>query len=130
MPNSDKGGLTDLKESLDLKKRQLLRNNEYYSMQDVFDKLHEQSNENYKFRNLMQYISREENILLAYRNIKKNHGSTTAGTDGLDITHYKEWDKDKFVSYFQNKLTNYQPKSVRRVEIPKPNGKTIRNTMY
>lgn len=93
-------------------------------MQNTFDKLHEQSCNDYKFRNLMQYISKEENILLAYRNIKKNKGSTTVGTDNLDITHYKEWDKDKFVSYFQNKLANYHPKSVRRVEIPKSNGKT------
>jgi RNA-directed DNA polymerase len=122
MPNSNRGGLTDLKESLDLKKRQILRNNEYYSMQDVFDKLHEQSCHNYKFRNLMQYISSEKNILLAYRNIKKNKGSTTVGIDNLDITHYKEWDKDKFVKYFQSKLANYHPKGVRRVEIPKQDG--------
>lgn len=113
-----------MKESLDLKKRQLLRNNEYYSMQDIFDQLHEKSCNNYKFRNLIQYISSEENILLAYRNIKKNKGSTTVGTDKLKISYYKEWDKDKFVNHFQNKLANYHPKSVRRVEIPKPNGKT------
>jgi len=118
------GGLTDLKESFDLKKKQLLRNNEYYSMQEIFDRLHEQSCNGYKFRDLMKHISSEENILLAYRNIKKNKGSTTVGTDNLDIAYYREWDKDKFVSYFQNKLANYQPKSVRRVEIPKPNGKT------
>lgn len=93
-------------------------------MQNIFDNLYEKSCRNYKFSSLMQYISCEENILLAHRNIKKNKGSTTVGTDKLDITHYKEWDKDKFVNYFQNKLSNYQPKSVRRVEIPKPNGKT------
>ena len=93
-------------------------------MQNIFDKLYDKSCKNYKFNSLMQYISCEENILLAYRNIKKNKGSTTVGTDKLDITYYKEWDKDKFVNYFQNKLSNYQPKSVRRVEIPKPNGKT------
>ena len=93
-------------------------------MQNIFDNLYDKSCKNYKFNNLMQYISCEENILLAYRNIKKNKGSTTVGTDKLDITYYKEWDKDKLVNYFQNKLLNYQPKSVRRVEIPKPNGKT------
>lgn len=125
MPNSSKeGGLTDLKENLDLKKRQLLRNNEYYSMQDIFDELHFKACNNYKFSNLLQYISSEENILLAYRNIKNNKGSTTVGTDKLDITYYKRWDKDKFVKYFQNKFANYHPKSVKRVEIPKPNGKT------
>ena len=93
-------------------------------MQNIFDNLYDKSCKNYKFNNLMQYISCEENILLAYRNIKKNKGSATVGTDKLDITYYKEWDKDKLVNYFQNKLLNYQPKSVRRVEIPKPNGKT------
>jgi len=67
----------------------------------------------------MQVISQEDNILLAYRNIKKNSGSTTKGTDGLTIEHYKEWDSKQFVKYFQDKLHNYHPKSVRRVEIPK-----------
>ncbi len=32
--------------------------------------------------------------------------------------------EDEFVVYIQNKFDNYFPKSVRRVEIPKPNGKT------
>lgn len=93
-------------------------------MQNIFDNLYEKSCRNYKFNNLMQYISNKENILLAYRNIKKNKGSTTVGTDNLDISYYKTWDNDKFINYFQNKLTNYNPKSVRRVNIPKPNGKT------
>ena len=119
-----KGGLTDLTDNLELKKRQLLRNNEYYSMQDILDELHVKACKGYKFNNLMQHISSEENILLAFRNIKSNKGSTTVGTDKLDINYYKKWDKEKFVEYFQNKLLNYHPKSVRRVEIPKPNGKT------
>lgn len=105
-------------------KKQLLRNNEYYSIQNTFDKLYEKANMNYNFTNLMQHITSKENILLAYRNIKNNKGSATVGTDNKSITHYKEWDRDKFVGYFQNKLANYHPKSVRRVEIPKPNGKT------
>lgn len=119
-----KGGLTDLKESQTLKKKQLLRNNEYYTMQEVFDELHEKSRKNYEFRNLMRYIASEHNILLAFRNIKKNKGSTTVGTDNLDISYYMNMETDAFVEYFRDKLTNYTPKSVRRVEIPKPNGKT------
>ena len=104
-------------------KYKLLRNNEYYDIQEIQDNLYKLSSENKKFRNLMQYISSEENILLAYRNIKNNKGSTTVGTDGREISYYKEWDKQKFVKYFQDKLKNYTPKSVRRVEIPKANGK-------
>lgn len=124
MPNSIKRGLTDLKESLELKKRQLLRNNEYYAMQDLFDKLHNQSCKKYKFQNLLQHITSEKNILLAYRNIKNNKGSTTVGTDDIDISHYKEMETGKFIKYIQDKFVNYQPKNVKRVEIPKPNGKT------
>jgi len=33
----------------------------------------------------MSEILSEENILLAYRNIKKNRGSNTAGTDNITI---------------------------------------------
>lgn len=124
MPNSFKGGLTDLKESQILKKRQLLRNNEYYTMQNVFDRLYERSCKNFKFRNLMQYIFNENNILLAFRNIKKNKGSTTAGTDNVDISYYMKMEADELVSYFKQELTNYVPRSVKRVVIPKANGKT------
>lgn len=124
MLNSFKGGLTDLKESQILKKRQLLRNNEYYTMQEVFDRLYERSCKNFKFRNLMQYIFNENNILLAFRNIKKNKGSTTVGTDNVDISHYMKMETDELVSYFKHELTNYVPRSVKRVVIPKANGKT------
>lgn len=112
-----------MKESLKLKKRQLLRNNEYYSIQDTFDTLYSKASKNYKFTDLMQSIVSEQNILLAYRNIKKNKGSTTVGTDNLDIKFFEKMGQKNYVNYIQNKFSNYYPKSVRRVEIPKPNGK-------
>ena len=62
--------VVDLKESIQLEKRRLLRNNEYYEMQSTFDELYKQSCRNYKFKNLMQYIVSEKNILLAYINVK------------------------------------------------------------
>ena len=113
----------DLEESVTLEKRQLLRNNEYYEMQYIFDKLYWEANSNNKFVNLMDHISNERNILLAYRNIKKNKGSTTVGTDNRDISYFRNMETTKFVEYMQNKFRNYKPKSVRRVEIPKHNGK-------
>nr|WP_077894816.1 group II intron reverse transcriptase/maturase [Clostridium felsineum] len=93
-------------------------------MQYIFDELYSKSCNNRKFKDLMMIISNENNILLAYRNIKNNDGSQTKGTDGKTIADYKEWNEEQFVKYFQGKLQNYIPKSVRRVEIPKPNGKT------
>ena len=94
-------------------KKQKLRNSEYYDMQSVFDKLYEQAKEKRKFKSLLEIISCENNILLAYRNIKKNGGSKTKGTDGRTIEFYKGWAEDKLVKYFQGKFANYYPKSVR-----------------
>jgi len=93
-------------------------------MQSTFDNLYEKSTEGFRVNNLMQYITSRNNILLAYRNIKNNKGSTTCGTDKLDISFFQDMKTEKFVKRIQNKLANYTPKSVRRLEIPKPNGKT------
>lgn len=71
----------------------------------------------------MDYITNESNILLAYRNIKNNKGSKTAGTDNKNIEHLKNLRKDEFIELIQNKFANYIPKSVRREEIPKHDGK-------
>ena len=60
-------------------KRQKLRNAEYYDFQAIQDELYEQSKRNKVFTNLVELITMRENIGLAYRNIKKNKGSKTAG---------------------------------------------------
>lgn len=57
------------------KKKQTLRNNEYYSTPDLFDDLYERSQPGEVFTHLMELITSEQNILLAYRAIKKNKGS-------------------------------------------------------
>ncbi|WP_110927059.1 group II intron reverse transcriptase/maturase [Bacillus massiliglaciei] len=105
-------------------KRSKLRNAEYYSMQSTFDMLYEQSKSGSKFTNLISIISSNENINLAYRNIKKNTGSKTAGVDGRTIEHVAKLSEQQFIEYVKNKFRDYHPKAVRRVEIPKPNGKT------
>lgn len=112
-----------MEESLTLEKRQLLRNNEYYAIQNTFDEIYLKASNNFKFVNLMDYITSENNILLAYRNIKNNKGSKTVGTDNRNIEYFKSMSKDVFVKRIQNKFKNYMPKSVKRVEIPKPDGK-------
>ena len=105
-------------------KKQNFRNNEYYDIQDVFDALYSESLNGKKFNNLMEVITSEDNIFLAYTNIKKNKGSLTKGTDGRDITFYDNMPKDVFKKHIQNMFKNYHPRSVRKVEIPKLNGKT------
>lgn len=104
-------------------KRQKLRNNEYYQMQDIQDRLYMQSAKGTKFTHLMKIITSENNILLAYRNIKKNSGSSTKGVDGKNISYLANLESDTLIKLVQTKLKNYFPNKVRRVEIPKPDGK-------
>ena len=105
-------------------KRQKLRNNEYYQMQNIQDRLYLQSSKGTNFTHLMEIITSEKNILLAYRNIKKNSGSNTKGVDGKNISHLANLEPDTLIKLVQTKLKNYFPNKVRRVEIPKDNGKT------
>lgn len=92
-------------------------------MQDIQDRLYMQSSKGTKFTHLMEIITSENNILLAYRNIKKNKGSSTKGVDGKNISHLASLEPDTLIKLVQNKLKNYFPNKVRRVEIPKPDGK-------
>jgi len=103
-------------------KKQMLRNAEYYDMTNVFDELYNKSIKNNTFNNLIPLISSRNNILMAYRTLKKNSGSYTAGVDGQTIKEISNMDTETFITVVQNKLRNYHPKPVRRVEIPKPNG--------
>ena len=104
-------------------KQKKLRHNEYYNLQDTFDKLYAESLKGAKFNNLMDIIKSPNNIKLAYRNIKANKGSMTYGTDKITIEDIKSIHIDKYIDMVQKKLNYYKPKPVRRVEIPKPSGK-------
>ena len=103
-----------------------LRHNEYYGMQEIFDDLYARSKNGEVFTDLMSIVLKRENILLAYRNIKTNTGSNTAGTDGLTIKDIGRLTPEEVVEKVRFILTGskhgYRPKPVRRVEIPKPNG--------
>ncbi len=104
-------------------KKNKLRHSEYYDLQDYFDNLYAKSKQGDVFTNLMEVISSEENIRLAYRNIKRNSGSHTSGVDKLSIKNIERLSTEKLVEIIQRKFKFYKPKPVKRVEIPKPNGK-------
>ena len=105
-----------------------LRHAEYYGMQGTFDELYQKSQNGEVFENLMDLILSRDNILLAYRNIKANKGSYTAGTDKKNITDIGNQTPDDVVKRVRFIVTGsehgYRPKPVRRKDIPKPNGKT------
>ena len=102
------------------KKVNNLRHAEYYGMQNTFDSLYAQAAQGGKFERLMDIVLSRDNILLAYRNIKRNHGSVTPGTDGLTMRDIEKYTPDGLVQKVRNITKNYSPRAVRRKEIPKP----------
>ncbi|WP_309249414.1 group II intron reverse transcriptase/maturase [Clostridium estertheticum] len=108
------------------KKKRSLRNNEYYDFQEIQDNLYKQSKDNVKFKNLMKLITDDRNILLAYRNIKRNKGSKTSGTNFNNILKLAETEPQLLMEYVKERLGDYKPESVRRVEIPKCGGNGTR----
>ena len=102
---------------------QKLRNNEYFGLQSTFDNLYEESKKGRYFKNIYELIISEENIRLAFRNLKSNTGSKTKGKNGHTIKHLNKIDADKIIRLTKKRLENYMPHAVRRVFIPKPNGK-------
>lgn len=101
-----------------------LRHAEYYGMTETFDSLFARSKGNHKFTKLMPIIISDDNILLAYRNIKRNNGSATAGVDRVTIKDIEKLSTDEFCTIVKKRFAYYNPRKVKRVEIPKPNGKT------
>lgn len=100
-----------------------IRYKQYYESGETQNKLYESSKTGGNFKDLLELILSDKNIMLAYRNIKKNTGSKTRGSDGYTIIHLAEKDKESFLSEIRRSLTNYKPQSIRRVFIPKHNGK-------
>ncbi|EOO25571.1 hypothetical protein IIU_06116 [Bacillus cereus VD133] len=95
-------------------------------MTTIFDELYEKSSSNLLFTKLMRIIQSDDNIKLAFRMVKANTGSQTAGVDGLTIEDLKELNIEEYVQMVKSKLNHYTPDEVRRVHIPKEYSKEKR----
>ena len=74
---------------------------------------------------LMEQVVRRENMLAAYRRVVSNGGAP--GIDGMTVDEL--WDHcQKHWAQVREQLFSgsYVPQPVRRVEIPKPDGKGVR----
>lgn len=79
-------------------KQRKSRNLEYYDMECTFDRLYADSKKGKVFNHLMEIIESEENIKLAYRTIKKNTGSDTAGVDKRTIADLARLSAEEYVA--------------------------------
>ena len=69
----------------------------------------------------MEAICERENLKAALRQVKANKGS--AGTDGMTVNQLSDYLKQHWPVIREQLLKGtYEPKPVRRVEIPKPDG--------
>lgn len=72
---------------------------------------------------MLEEIVSADNLNRAYKRVKKNKGA--GGVDGMKVDELLQYLKDNGEEIRQTILDGkYQPKPVRRVEIPKDNGKT------
>lgn len=72
---------------------------------------------------LLEEIVNAGNLNRAYKRVKKNKGAS--GVDGMKVDELLQYLKDNGEEIRQSILAGkYQPQPVRRVEIPKDNGKT------
>jgi RNA-directed DNA polymerase len=99
------------------------RNAEVYHKTALFDRLYAQSKKGSKFKNLYGLIFSPENIRLAYRNIRSNKGSNTGGVDRKTIRNLAKLSTTRYIRSIQKMALNFRPSMVKRVWIPKPNGK-------
>ena len=96
---------------------------QYYNFDEIQLSLYKDSKEGKVFKDLLEIILSDENILLAYRTIKSNKGAKTKGTDGENILNLAETNQSAFLETIKTSLNNFRPNSVKRVWIPKANGK-------
>ena len=69
----------------------------------------------------MEAVITRENLMLAYQRVLENKG--TAGVDNLSVAELKPWLKKNWRSVWQGLIDgNYQPRAIRRMDIPKPDG--------
>jgi len=70
---------------------------------------------------LMEAVCERENLKAALRQVRANKGSP--GVDGMSVVGLKDYLKQHWPAIRERLLNGtYEPKPVRRVEIPKPDG--------
>jgi len=92
------------------------------------DKMYELSKEAFEegnrpsFKSLVEIASSKTVILTAIKELSRNKGSETPGTDGHTLREFflEEDNVELVFERIQAQFNNYKPKMVRRVYIPKP----------
>lgn len=98
------------------------KNRKYYDRVEFYEKLYRKSEDGVKFKRLMDRIRHPDNIMLAYRSIKGNKGSSIPSVDGTTIEDVKKLSTNELIREVHKRLDWYKPDITNRVFIPKING--------
>ncbi len=92
-------------------------------LKERLDLIYARSKEGRSFHGLYELAFNPVTIVTAIHNIKSNKGSYTPGVDKNNINYYLQMPYQELIELVQSTVKNYQPKPVRRIYIPKKNGK-------
>lgn len=92
-------------------------------LKERLDLIYARSKEGRSFHGLYELAFNPVTIVTAIHNIKSNKGSGTPGVDKNNINYYLQMPYQELIELVQSTAQNYQPKPVRRIYIPKKNGK-------
>lgn len=92
------------------------------SLNEIQSSLYLRAKKRENFKSLSNLIESEENIIEAYKKIRKNKGSHTPGPDGRSIKDLDKETRGNIIRMVRYKLNNHKPGKVKRIYIPKANG--------
>lgn len=78
-------------------KRKVLKYDEYCGTIEILDDLYKKSRKGMTFNKLYELIIDENNIMRAYRTIKRNTGSKTKGVNGHTIKYLENLTKAQLI---------------------------------
>src|SRR5699024_4512444 len=90
---------------------------------ETFDRLYDASQNQEIYTAMMSVNMSDENIMLAYRTIKKNKGSNTKSIDKQTIKDIGIIAAKDSLSVIKEMFCCYKTRAVKQVNIPKPDGK-------
>lgn len=119
-----RGGRELKPEYAHLTRIQFFKSADYYGISDIYEDIYLKSTKGINVKNLIPLIKDKRNMLVAIRCIKANKGANTAGIDGITFTELLRNNSiDELHTQVCELIDDYKSSGVRRVYIPKSNGK-------
>ena len=102
---------------------QYIKNVDFHNITTTFDNLYKDSKSNKIFTKLVDLISSESNILLAYKNIKESKNNQIIGIDNKTIEYIDSLSIQELQKIIVSKTNDYKPKPIKKIEISNISGK-------